>query len=156
VRDQLARREPDVSVRPPDGSGCLLCGLGVQSVSALAMRMAAPAQPLGLCTPATAVRTSLGGMRTDRERVEGHLCRACARAVDDSGGAVGQQAIARALLAHVEARWSVRAQRLRMMLPEDQPPTLPGWAADTSRLPSTEPWGHPRRFIESVGRAVGG
>jgi len=72
------------------------------------------------------------------------------------GGAVGQQAIARALLAHVEGRWSVRAQRLRLMLSDDPPPLLPGWAADPSRRPSTEPWGHLRGFIESLGRAVGG
>jgi len=76
--------------------------------------------------------------------------------VDDSGGAVGQQAIARALLAHVEAHWRVRAQRLRLMLSDDPPPLLPGWAADPSRRPSTEPWGHLRGFIESLGRAVGG
>lgn len=77
-------------VRPPDGGGCLFCGVG--SVEAR------PSRADEAWHRASALPSALGGQGP--ERLTGYLCPACERSVV-AVGSIGPTAMERALLAHL-------------------------------------------------------
>jgi hypothetical protein len=133
-RELLHRRFEGVGPVPPpaDGvAGCLLCGLGH-----VKGRMSDQADLWGQLRE---VRPGvLGGRGADR--IRGYLCPACRRAVEEGGGALGQPAVDRALLAQVGYRVSggrvIRALgHAWCVLPAGTPTWDESWShVDTTKL----------------------
>ncbi len=133
-RELLHRRFEGVGQVPPpaDGvAGCLLCGVGH-----VKGRMSDQADLWGQLREVSP--GVLGGRGADR--IRGYLCPACRRAVEEGGGALGQPAVDRALLAHVTYRVAggrvVRPLgRAWCVLPAGTPTWDEPWShADTAKL----------------------
>jgi hypothetical protein len=121
-----ARIQVPGPVRPPDGAGCLLCGIGsVQVVPSRAHE----------AWTWRRVRPSVLGGKAGPEPVDGYLCPACVRAVV-AVGSIGPTAMERALLAHLGVgQRSLSATELVGLV---------AWCAVTPRPsePNARPWEH--------------
>lgn len=90
-------------VPPPQGDGhyeavrgCLLCGVG--TIDALSIRAREAWGPLR-----SAEASTLGG-RGRPEAIRGYLCPTCSKATDAAGGALGANAMERALFDHLKVQ----------------------------------------------------
>ncbi len=148
LRDRLALTQPPVAVACPS-HGCLLCGVAAVRRSAIEVSRGGgeSATVHTLWRAVTTLPTALGGQGPDH--VFGHVCPACAEAIAEAG-AVGPSARERAVVEHVRATLGdAKADRLRTLLTDDFPPSLPAWGAVT-RPASATPWGHLRRVIQRL------
>ena len=140
VQQDEARSKPPVTLGCPS-EACLFCGVTHIVVPALEV-----ARLGGATTGSRALwhrvvtnPAALGGAGPDK--VSGHLCPACTKALQSVGG-VGQTAREHAVVNHVQATLGDdQARRLRERIADDCPPPLPAWAA-VERDPNARPWGH--------------
>lgn len=149
LRDLLALSAPNVAVRCPSGA-CLLCGVASVNRAAfeVARRGGVEETALAVWRSVNTAPVALGGHGPNS--ITGHVCPACANAIDDAGS-VGPSARGRAVVDHVRrTKGHQRADRLRSLLSDDFPPTLPGWGAVPGARPSAEPWAHLRRVIDRL------
>lgn len=148
LRDRLALNEPPVALPCPT-RGCLLCGVVAVSRSAIevARRGGREASVAAVWRPMTVPPVALGGQGP--QPVRGHVCPACDDAIQ-TVGAIGLSARGRALVAHIRPTLGdSKADRLRSMLADEFPPTLPGWGA--LRLPpNRQPWSHLNRVVDRL------
>jgi hypothetical protein len=125
LRDRLALSAPLVAIRCPSG-GCLLCGISSVDRAAIegASRGGTDAVSHAVRRSVSTTPPALGGR--GREAVHGHVCPACATAIEGEG-AVGHSARGRALVAYVHHSSAQKAKHLRLMLTDHSPPSLPAW-----------------------------
>lgn len=124
-----------VPIPPPEGRGCLLCGVDAVSVPAGRAHQIAPD---ALWRPVAASRGSLGGK--GGQRVRGALCGACVDAASDGGGGLvlGPTTMETALARRWESTGEADAAAL---LSQGLVEGVRAWAV-TGLPPSREPWGH--------------
>ena len=141
LRDRVASTAPPVRLSPPPiddvpGSvrvegGCLMCGVATVTVpTARVARLGDNHAAAGDVWRATSITVGA-------DRLSGHLCPACAAAMD-AVGAIGPTAVERALLAHLDASCPDElAERLRSRLIDGDPPPLPTTGSScTTRWPA--------------------
>lgn len=131
-------------ITPPEGGGCLYCGVG--SVPAPARDVAAAGGPsaLGrrLWRSVVASGSVLGGARGPQP-LRGSLCPACAEAHDAAGGVFGQGALIRAVRAHLASLGRDSVVLAVAAASEYQVSGLIAWGAlSPAQPPNAEPWAH--------------
>lgn len=90
--------------------------------------------------------TALG--RHGPDNVTGHVCPSCNAAIE-AEKAIGQSAIAHAVIVYVALTSPKKALRLRSLLEDDLPPVLSGWGV-LNRPPSREPCSHLVKVIDRL------
>ena len=124
----------------PSG-GCLLRGVAAVRRAAFEVTRGGGQEAAvhRVWTTVTTLPTALGGRGADH--VTGHVCPPCADAIEDVG-AIGPSARERAVVERVRRTLGdAKADRLKRLLTDDFPPTLPAWGA-VSRPANAVPWSH--------------
>jgi hypothetical protein len=149
LNERVLRHQPAVQVACPSRA-CLFCGIGSVSVPAdQASRLGGPEAAAGSLWRRTVTSsTSLG--RPGGETITGHLCPACARALQKAG-AIGVTSRAQACADFLAIRDPGRARRLRDWLLDHQGANaaVPAWASE-DRLPNDQPWSHIRAWLNTL------
>lgn len=157
LAERVASHAPPVRLTPPAlgpvevavvvvTGGCLVCGVDAVTLPATEVSRAGGPRLAArdVWRDLTVAPDALGGLPSP-DRLAGHVCPACADALD-AVGAVGPTAMERALLGYLDtAGRTDDARRLREALAGGTVTGLVGWGALPSpRVPSGEPWGHVR------------
>lgn len=139
LRERVARSAPDEWIEPPEGTGCMFCGVGHITVSA--QRVAALG---GRDKAAEAVwrveRVNprvLGGPPAP-QRLTGALCGPCAAAVD-TVGSIGHTAMERAYVEHLREQGEHEAAKYLGAHGADR---MTGWSGLGTEEPNPAPWEH--------------
>jgi hypothetical protein len=144
LADSVAIRKPPVPIVCPTVA-CLFCGIPSVTVAAVLVdQKGMDGAEATVWRSIDAPEEALGGPIRPHP-VRGHLCPACAEAVEVTGS-VGFSSRVRAVAAWVDRTSHQRAVKLRG-LATSQPPqvVLPAWRVmPTPRVPNAEPWGHLR------------
>jgi hypothetical protein len=130
LRARVARSAPPVAVASPSHGGCLMCGVSAVRVAAVRVEQDGGPQVTArdVWRPVTTTCNALGGPPSPA-LLAGHLCPACAAALD-AVGAVGPTAMERAVREHLGIDGPA--------VPLDG---LVGWAS-SGRPPNAAPWDH--------------
>lgn len=145
---RVATTAPAVRLASPDRRPCMFCGIAAVEVPAhhVVVLGGQDAARDAVWSPRTATLHSLGrpsGGGASRERIDGHLCRPCARAAEHVG-ALGVAALARALTEHLRGTGQEEAARAVAHAAREETLTgLSGHATIGGRANST-PWAHVR------------
>jgi hypothetical protein len=142
LAERVAATRPPVAIGPPTGGdGCLLCGVGAVLVPARdVVRFGGPESAAGsVWRSVSTTPSALGGSGSDR--VAGHVCPVCAKAIEDQSS-VGPTSLAAALVAYLRVSGAEQVARAVAQADVDGGVRgLVGWGA--TRLPPNErPWGH--------------
>lgn len=141
LQERAALSQAPVTVPCPSGA-CLFCGVAqtVRPAVDVARLDGLGGASRAFWRPIVTFPIALGGEGSDG--VQGHLCLACSKAMDSTGGAVGPSARAQAVVSHVQAtQGHDEAQRLSNRLAMDLAPPMPAWAV-MKRPPNQCPWEH--------------
>lgn len=145
LHERVARSAPPVRLTPSEGSarpGCLACGAGwVVVPAARVARDGRDAVRSQVWRYLVVGVSALGG--TGPETLKGHLCPACASAVE-SVGSVGPSALARAWVAYLRSHG---AQQVALAVEQAERDGglrgLVGWGSLAAGTPpNTVPWAH--------------
>lgn len=134
LAQRVARRQPPVPVMPPRGhSGCGMCGVSAQPISA--------AEVAQLDGQAAASARVWSPVRVDGR--DGVLCRPCRTAVERTGSGIGASANEAAVSTYLKRTNNVEGQRrFRHALLGIAAPDLQPWIATGAAQPNDRPWQH--------------
>lgn len=154
LAERRAQHAPPLDVPPPEGRGCLLCGVSHVSLPAeRAARLGGPDAARAMSWRALSVNLSVLGGPGSSAPTSGAVCPTCSEALDRTG-AVGLPAVEAAWLAYLEAHGHADAARLLTWSRGADGGQLRGvlaWAALVAQRrragqpepePSSEPWAH--------------
>ncbi|HEU5025239.1 MAG TPA: hypothetical protein VFV01_10005 [Spirillospora sp.] len=133
LAERMAAGSPPITLAPPYGGGCSMCGLnGVRLSAGEVARLG------GLDAARASVWTTRGGP----------LCRPCADAVERAGSN-GPTAVERAYLSSGYASGPGGVNALRRRIEDGELTVLP-WSG-SGAAPSSTPWAHMRAEVEQAG-----
>lgn len=140
LAERIAPGRPPQPVAPPYGDACLMCGVG--SVQVPAGRVARLGGPKSAARSVwRKVVVSPHSLRASGgSTIDGFVCPACAKGIDNAGGSVGPTALELALIGSVAPDLlsgpRVRANRDGLV------GGIVGWAALRTATPNQRPWQH--------------
>ncbi|MGJ3507951.1 hypothetical protein [Enemella sp. A6] len=140
----VARSRPAARIAPPDGGGCLFCGIGAVEMAAVTVSdLGGVAEVRSKVWRSVSAPPLLIGGRVTAPKIKGHTCPECSKALD-SAGAMGHGAMQRSFVKAMQK--AGRADDLPALVASGYQDLegLVAWAVSGNRKPNRKPWAHLR------------